>query len=372
MALAAQPRAARSPVEINIGPIVAPARILGMGGAYTSIAEGIGASMFNPAASANRFLHNSDVFFDWDWDLDWLIVGAAGRNIDLDNSRLARPSDQLAIWSGALGINLGRFGLGAAVESQNITIGGAAISASLVGLSGGYSAFDAALVVGGQIRFASMSVTPSGPMNSALPSSDIRGAGLAAGAVYRPIGEPYRLGLTAIGPIRLGPYGVAPAGLLDRGVVPWQIAVGASYTLGSLLNPPVTFGVEGQSGPSLMPADPEDRGYITIALDLVLTGSDPGAIGFGSWALGVEQRAGASATLGAGVGIDSEFVPDRLRGRMGFYLEPSRFSGIEGRTHITGGLDLRLFQLIWDWRFTFGFDLAERYGNGVLSVGLWH
>jgi hypothetical protein len=233
-ALAAQPRPATAPVEINIGPIIAPARILGMGGAYTSIAEGIGASMFNPAASANRFLHNSDVFFDWDWDLDWLIVGATGGGIDLDNSRVPRPSDQLAIISGALGINLGRFGLGAAIQSENITIGGAAVAATLLGVSAGYAAFDAALVVGGQVRFATMSVTPSGGTSGAAAApSDISGAGLAAGAVFRPIGEPYRLGLSAIGPIRLQPAAGAPAGLLDRGVVPWQIALGASYTLGA-------------------------------------------------------------------------------------------------------------------------------------------
>jgi DNA-binding response OmpR family regulator len=30
-----------------------------------------------PAAAANRYTYNSDRFFDWDWDLDWLIVSGS-------------------------------------------------------------------------------------------------------------------------------------------------------------------------------------------------------------------------------------------------------------------------------------------------------
>ena len=71
------------------------------------------------------------------------------------------------------------------------------------------------------------------------------------------------------------------------------------------------------------------------------------------------------------MGLDSEFWPFRMRGRLGSYFEPSRNHGVGGRLHGTLGADLRLFQLIWQWRLGVACDLAQRYLNSTLSIGLW-
>jgi hypothetical protein len=65
--------------------------------------------------------------------------------------------------------------------------------------------------------------------------------------------------------------------------------------------------------------------------------------------------------------------------RAGSYFEPSRFEGVPHRAHATLGLDLRLFS--WDLfgmlpEFTLRTgafaDVAERYLNVGVGMGLWH
>jgi hypothetical protein len=68
-----------------------------------------------------------------------------------------------------------------------------------------------------------------------------------------------------------------------------------------------------------------------------------------------------------------------VKGRVGSYLEPSRFTDGFGRQHFTFGADVRLadfnfFGLLGDtvWRASFVGDVAPRYSNFGLAVGAWH
>ena len=65
--------------------------------------------------------------------------------------------------------------------------------------------------------------------------------------------------------------------------------------------------------------------------------------------------------------------------RAGSYFEPSRFEGVPYRVHGTIGTDIRLFS--WDLfglldEFTLSLggsaDVAERYVNLGVGIGLWH
>ena len=84
-------------------------------------------------------------------------------------------------------------------------------------------------------------------------------------------------------------------------------------------------------------------------------------------------------TVGERLGIEGEPIADWFMMRAGTYLEPSRFAGVGYRAHGTLGFDLRLFS--WDLfelldEFTLCpgayADVAERYLNHGVSVGLWH
>ena len=70
--------------EIPVTLLMGDHRIIGLGGAYTSIAEGSASSDFTPASFAIRHPYSVDEV-DWDWHLDWLIIGV-GQEIDLENN----------------------------------------------------------------------------------------------------------------------------------------------------------------------------------------------------------------------------------------------------------------------------------------------
>ncbi|CAN0537802.1 unnamed protein product, partial [Laminaria digitata] len=49
-----------------------------------------------------------------------------------------------------------------------------------------------------------------------------------------------------------------------------------------------------------------------------------------------------------------------------------RFQARDGRHPGTAGMDIYLFDLWLPWRFTWAVDVAPRYANIMLSVGIWH
>jgi len=100
-------------MDTYTGPVISPARILGLGGAYVAVAEGLAGALENPAAVAQR---NRHLARGWDWDglLTWYLpdpreVGSQ----DLGND--GRSDGSLSgIGNVQLGLSLqrGRFGVG--------------------------------------------------------------------------------------------------------------------------------------------------------------------------------------------------------------------------------------------------------------------
>src|SRR5262245_62060956 len=102
-------------VELSQGPIVAPAGIVGMGGAYVSISESAGAMQFNPSAVALRMPHNADELWALDGSLDFMFVGLGPLDVDFENS--GRNYDLLAL-AGGVNVVLDRLGFGGWVTFQ--------------------------------------------------------------------------------------------------------------------------------------------------------------------------------------------------------------------------------------------------------------
>lgn len=363
-------------VEISQGPLIAPARIVGMGGAYASIAEGTGAQQFNPAAVATRSPHNEHQVFDWDWAFDFLVVGPGiNDGVDFENSgRRTKAEDERTVITGGLSFVADEFGCGLSAGSQAIQLldSGVTYGVTTAGFNAGYNFLGGQLIAGAGVMVASAAVD-----QDETTFLELTGFGLTFGGVARPENEPYRFGFSYRTELVLEPSERAAAEMRRDLRVPsklrqpWELVVGLSYSVGSrALNHRATFGAK-TSSTGAAPIELE-RDYITFAVDGVLTGDNPGAIGFDSWVTGGERPAGQGLTTGLRVGIDSEFWPNRLRGRMGFYWEPSRFELGSGRTHVTAGFDLRLGELIWDWRFSAAADIAYYYSNLMLSIGWWY
>ena len=120
------------------------------------------------------------------------------------------------------------------------------------------------------------------------------------------------------------------------------------------------------------------RAKVLVVLDAVVTAPVDNAVAISSFLDQKSESYGSSWTVSPRFGIEGEPIVDRFRLRFGGYLEPSLFDGGTARQHFTFGGDLKLFQ--WDffgvlaptiWQISFATDLAPRYTNWGLSLGVW-
>jgi hypothetical protein len=121
------------------------------------------------------------------------------------------------------------------------------------------------------------------------------------------------------------------------------------------------------------------REKILVVASVLLTGASSNAIALEDFFAQQREAYGEKVTPSPRVGVEAEPIPNWLKGRIGTYLEPSRFDGIAARQHFTTGFDVKLFK--WEgfglfpdqvWRISGAADVAPRYSDWGLSVGAWH
>ena len=120
------------------------------------------------------------------------------------------------------------------------------------------------------------------------------------------------------------------------------------------------------------------RPKVLVVLDAVVTAPVDSAVAISSFIDKTNDIYGRSWTVSPRYGIEGEPLVDRFRLRFGGYLEPSLFQDGTARQHFTFGGDIKLFQ--WNffgilaptiWQLSFAVDLAPRYTNWGLSLGVW-
>lgn len=347
-------------VDLVRGPLMTSSRIMGLGGAFVAVAEGIDGIHRNPAALANRS-ESATSWLDLDVTVDWLMVSSDHIDWDGDTRGL---SDSLEFEAFNLGLvlQLGPVGLGALITSYGWSRPEAFSVHHLDVLLGAGLAIDDGAVIIGAGAAISLLIADATP-TIADDASELAGTGGDFGVLWRPRGEPWRLGARLRTPARLTDHGGA---LVDVGLVPWQVAIGFSRLgpaePGRRYNPRLRSEVP----------PPLDRRYLLVSTELVLTGPTDGLTLEGL----VDQRpraSGRNVSVALHVGAEGEVFHDRLRARVGSYLEPVRVSGapVAFRPHVTGGFELRLFELLFDWKATFAFDLAPGWDNVTIGVGFW-
>lgn len=121
------------------------------------------------------------------------------------------------------------------------------------------------------------------------------------------------------------------------------------------------------------------RQYLLLAVDAILIGATDDGVGIESFLTQARQVSGEHVSFGVRLGAEGEPVEGRWKLRLGTYFEPSRFAGVSYRVHGTSSSDVRLFR--WD---LFGLldpfelrvgaygDLALRYNNFGIGIGVWH
>ncbi len=448
-------------IQFYQGPLIAPIRVTGLGGAYTGYAEGVEGTASNAASPAVRepFSHR---WLDLDLAFSVSFPGSFAKT-DFDN-RGARAPRTSAQFAGFLYMNvgaqvqLGRWGASVTGDLQQFTLepasGGNAGLSLLLGrwhALAAYGFFGGQLAIGAGVRAISLQISETGGFgsNTLLAMS---GVGPEIGVLYKPDDAPFRVGATVRAPVTAGngggpgtrtdAEGVTRTGsyILPRAIImPWELEAGIALQAGPRpLNPtwidahehegPVRTAIEAardarsveygrilegttENGYLARAAELatreraireiEDqrlevevkarlaerkaryanwpREKILVVSSLLLTGASSDSVAVESFLDQRRERFGRYVTVTPRIGVEAEPIVDWMRIRGGSYVEPSRFDFGTARQHFTTGADVKLFKFdvfgIFDdttWRASVAVDIAPRYSNWGLGLGVWH
>jgi hypothetical protein len=251
-------------LELYQGPLIAPIHVMGVGGAYIALAEGMEGGAVNSASPAVRDPFSTN-WFEYDVSVGLSFPGAFTPSTDFDNhgdnaDLPPHPANTGSFLDLNLGGKLQFGGLGVAVtgDLQQYTVsantGGTPDITLQIGrwkALAAYGMLGGQLAVGGGVRVVTMQILQSG--KGAILT--MTGASPEAGALLMPTGQPWRIGASVRAPVSASP-GVAFLGTEiipgsqqtaqkvgdfyrpSQVVMPWEAEAGIAYQLGPRpLNP---------------------------------------------------------------------------------------------------------------------------------------
>lgn len=371
-------------LDIARGPVIASGRVVGLGGAYTGVAEGVQGFFRSPAALANRTRHSVD-WYDWDVAFDWVITPGSGVDFDNDGQFAAEDREFRGTNTG-LSFQFGSVSLGVLIQTSGFEQFDPARTARIAVVDGrlglAWTYGRGAWIVGVGIGDTEFDlVVDRHKIDKLSPepedtSAHYRAQGFDLGVLWRPPDQPWRLGLAYRRGLHMPlPEGSSAAGVLlpHQIIVPSQLSLGASYCMqasGAPYNRPLG-GAAGWDADQPAP----DRRYLLFAADLVHTGAArDDSYNFEGYISSTPRPSGKSPSLSLHLGAESEVLHDSLKVRLGTYTEPDRVHEENlGRMHVTGGVEYHAFDLYgWQWRLGLTFDKAPRFANVMLGLGFWH
>lgn len=220
-------------------PVLASSRIVGMSGAFTSLAEGIDGVPFNPAAYAARAPWELD---RWEWDLSAsLSFPGAFASVDLFNHGRGRGLGVGDAYTLGLGgrLQFADLGLGLLFNSWTFSTRdvAATVDVTTIHFGAGYALFEGQLVLGVGARSNDMDILSAG---ESLVS--FNGLGAEVGALLRVTKWPLRVGVALRTPVDARivpdpemdtiPQEVAGFVLPRSVALPWEIQAGVAFQFG--------------------------------------------------------------------------------------------------------------------------------------------
>ncbi|MEZ4373624.1 MAG: hypothetical protein R3B07_22575 [Polyangiaceae bacterium] len=252
-------------VDLYQGPVTASSRVIGLGGAYVSIAEGVEGMSQNPAAPAVRTPWSVDSF-DYDLALG-LTFPSSIRGNDFYNTGegptdVNAGSDGLLFLTPAAVFQDGAWGYGVSISFANFSLSRRDETAdsqrNLVAqfveldLVSAYGFLQNQLSVGVGLRNVGLIVARENPDDSSEDLFTTSGFAPMVGVLWRPEEQPFRIGATykhlvetevdaasqvtenADGDLVLGPGGTDPNSIwLPRNMrQPWEVSAGLALQFG--------------------------------------------------------------------------------------------------------------------------------------------
>jgi hypothetical protein len=357
-------------IELYDGIPIGNIALIGMGGATTALAIGTAGTLYNASAPAVRPTTDTD-YWSWDYHLDYV---SGGLSTDFDNNGFVGDTASRQVFTAGLGGRISNWATAITFTSQDSPVAadfnGMGLEASTYrtqfAIAKWWPQIDTA--TGISLDTAQFDFHPEDESQTLM---NIAGAGLELGAQWIPSGQDLRIGANVRSPIVGGSLtGCDPADcvgwtLPERIVTAPRFSAGAAYRFG-----PTPWN-------QLVKGFFRDEKAVTVAADVVVTGSTENAYGLEAFGDHMLQRSGRHPSVSIRGGGEWEWKPGRLRIRGGSYWEPGRFVGVPGRLHVTFGLEVRVFEF-WFWgrkrrgRISLTADAAKYFSNGGLSVGFWH
>ena len=444
-------------VDLVNTPVLGGGRILGLGGAYTALADGVDGALWNPAAYGSRTL----------WELDWfeweLTAGLLFPSDDFYNRGEPVGDTDFFLLSLGFRLQFGDIGLGALPRVLSYTLGDPSTGEPTAEVSFGtgnyglaFQLLDGQLVIGVGVRLGDLTV-----LDEDGNELTVGGIGPELGMLLKLEGQPWRLGVATRTEVTSDPcepddpqctVWERSRWARPRNVhLPWELQVGFAVQIGErplnrrFIDPEIAeraiedevtlarvereraqiereLVARGEKVPAgddpyrWLPRRPEDdafwrreeqvreqeneaideridaaedaadaevaalpRLYLLLTADLLVTGPTADGVGIDGFVDQQRVPAGEDITYSVRFGVEGEPWAGRLKLRAGTYLEPSRYTDGSSRVHGTAGLDLRLFSwdvfgLFDDFDIRVGgtIDVAERYLDWGIGVGVWH
>ncbi len=370
-------------VDAYSGLVVGSGRVVGLAGAFAGVGEGLSGMAINPASVAHRRRSLRGA-----WDLDGTFTAAVLRtHQDLNNDGTSDGAlSGYAHIEAGLGVQWRRVGVGALVRSwqsrgPRSDAGSVGVETGDVTLAGGYSGWNDALVLGSTFTIGSGALVQYRADGSEARRLRYSDSQYGFGGLWRPRGHPFRVGVGfasgGSAPPQQGDAASFGGPVPRRFEFPWILSVGTSFWLGPnahLYNEPARYELAAHPEAIREAAwDPAAMKPVLVAAQLDVVGPAGGDAVTVASALVPDapaRRSGRQASVVPRAGLEWEAWPRWMRLRGGYYLEPSR-TGRPPRSHATFGADARI--AFWPWPLQFGVagDVAERYTNVGVSLGLW-
>lgn len=381
-------------LEFPEGPVIGSNRVVGLGGAFTGVAEGADGHVYNPSSFAYRYRFTTHQDLDWDWTFYSLTVpGKLNPDVYGPPDTVARTS-----YTGAaidMKIHAFGFGLHGVLQDYLLELDDAnAGEAREVFVSHGHGGLGFAFVVANlDLRLGAYVYTFDWGVADAVPveadgrargaeAISVSGQGLRLGALWEPTWRPLRVGVTLRPPYETKSQTIWDTALFEVAPVvfqPAQLTVGGSVQLWERhFNPYKTWGLKRFERLAPNYEVSTARRYVMLAVDVVLTGAARDAYSVREYFRGTLTPAGTRPTVGLRAGVEGEVLANWLVVRGGTYTEPARTNIVTTRYHGTAGLSLRIpvGELVsfwpWDLRADAAVDLARKFRNFGFGVGIWH
>jgi hypothetical protein len=396
-------------IDLVTGPVIGPNSTMALGGAYTALGFGIDAAALTPVAYPARSLWDTNWF---EFDVTAGYSPGAFHTTDFDNNGRAGVTfrDYYFLTGGAK-FTFGELGVGSLVRVQNYRLGArASLELIIANYGAGYSFLDGQLIVAGSGRTLLVDLDP---LSEGGSQAHYNASGPELGVV---LALEDQLGPRPLNRRWQNPHDVARGlreAMLRRRSVRQHEQLEHERAEDRLLHsldtaPPLWVAEQYDQ-----PRDPDfwqqelerrpaeelelerrieqtrlehtrmirslSRRYLMLSLDTILISPIEGGIGFESFLSQIREPSGRAVSWGVRFGAEGEPIENRLKMRVGTYIEPSRFASGSARVHATLGTDVKLFS--WD---LFGLaapvdlqiggavDVAVRYVNYGFSVGVWH